>query len=58
MLVVKAQIKEVAKGPGGEQLSVAGDFADALDKKVNDLVVEACKRAKANGRNTVMPKDL
>ena len=58
MLVVKAQIKEVAKGPAGEQLSVSGDFADALDKKVSDLVCEACKRAKANGRNTIMPKDL
>lgn len=58
MLVVKAQIKEFAKGPSGEQLSVAGDFPDALDKKVQELVCEACKRAKANGRNTIMPKDI
>ncbi len=52
-LVVKAKIKDVAKG-----YNVAGDFADALSDKVEALVKESCKRAEANGRKTVMAKDL
>lgn len=53
MLIVKAKIKEVAGN-----YNVAGDFADALDKKVEALVKDACKRAEANNRKTVMAKDL
>ena len=52
-LVVKAKIKEEC-----QQFSVASDFADALEKKVKDMVKDACKRAEANGRKTVMAKDL
>ena len=52
-LVVKAKIKDVAKG-----YNVAGDFADALSDKVEMLVKDAVKRAEANGRKTVMAKDL
>ena len=53
MLVVKSQIKEVAQG-----FNVGGDFAEALDAKVVELVKAALKRAEANGRRTVMAKDL
>ena len=53
MLVVKAKIKDAAQG-----YNVAGDFADALDKKVEELVKAACARAENNGRKTVMAKDL
>ena len=53
LLVVKAKIKDVAKG-----YNVAGDFADALDKKLRALVADAVARAEANGRKTVMAKDL
>jgi histone H3/H4 len=52
-LVVKAKIKDVAKG-----YNVAGDLADALSQKVEQLIKEACKRADANGRKTVMAKDI
>ncbi|MFC1728270.1 DUF1931 domain-containing protein [Nanoarchaeota archaeon] len=52
-LVVKAKIKDVATG-----YNVAGDLADALSGKVEQLVKDACERAKANGRRTVMAKDL
>lgn len=52
-LVVKAKIKDVAKG-----YNVAGDLADALSKKVEELVKAACARAEANGRKTVMAKDI
>ncbi len=52
-LVVKAKIKDAAKG-----YNVAGDFADALSGAVEKLVKKACERAEANGRKTVMAKDL
>ena len=52
-LVVKAKIKDVAKG-----YNVAGDLADALSAKVEIILKEACKRAEANTRKTVMAKDL
>ena len=53
MLVVKAKIKDVAAN-----YNVAGDFAEALNKKVEQLVKDACARAEANNRKTVMSKDL
>ena len=53
LLVVRAKLKEAAKG-----CNVAGDFAEALDKKVRQLVADACGRAESNNRKTVMGKDL
>ena len=53
LLVVKAKLKDVAKG-----YNVSGDLADALDKRLRQLVSDACTRAEANGRKTVMAKDL
>ena len=53
MLVVKAKIKSVVPG-----YNVAGDFAEALNKKCEELVKAAAARAEANGRKTVMAKDL
>lgn len=53
LLVVKAKLKEAAKG-----CNVAGDFAEALDKKLRQLVADACARAEGNNRKTVMAKDL
>ncbi|MEK6886970.1 MAG: DUF1931 domain-containing protein [Nanoarchaeota archaeon] len=52
-LVVKAKIKDAAKG-----FNVAGDFAEALSGVVERKVKQACERAEANGRKTVMAKDL
>jgi len=53
MLIVKAKIKEVAG-----DYNVAGDLAEALNKKAEQLLKDACARAEANGRKTVMAKDL
>ncbi|MFC2133806.1 DUF1931 domain-containing protein [Bacteroidota bacterium] len=53
LFIVKAKIKEVA----GE-FNVAGDFSDALNEKTKALILEAIARAKANGRRTLMAKDL
>ncbi|MBN1376827.1 DUF1931 domain-containing protein [Candidatus Woesearchaeota archaeon] len=52
-IVVKAKIKEIAG-----KYNVSGDFPDALDEKVKEMVIKAIKRAEANGRRTVMAKDL
>ncbi|MBN2567488.1 DUF1931 domain-containing protein [Candidatus Woesearchaeota archaeon] len=53
LLVVKAKLKEAAPGA-----NLAGDFAEALDAKVRALIKDAKERAEANGRKTVMAKDL
>jgi len=53
LFIVKGKIKELA----GE-INVASDFSDALNTKVQNLIKEAISRAKANGRRTLMAKDL
>ncbi|NQU98929.1 DUF1931 domain-containing protein [Candidatus Woesearchaeota archaeon] len=53
LFIVKAKIKEIAG-----DLNVAGDFSDVLNDKVKQLIEEAISRAKANGRRTLMGKDL
>jgi histone H3/H4 len=52
-LVIRSKIKNVAK-----DYSVAGDVADALDKMADELMRQAIKRADANGRKTIQPKDV
>jgi len=52
-IIVKAKIKELVGN-----FNVASDFADELDNKVKMLIADATKRADANGRKTVMGKDL
>ena len=56
-LIVKTKIKEVAV-IDNKSLNVSSDFADALNEKVESLIRDACRRARENGRNTVMAKDL
>ena len=56
-LIVKSEIKKNAK-IDGKQLMVSEDFYDTLDSKVKEIVGNACKRAKANSRNTVMARDI
>lgn len=56
-LIVKANIKEAAK-VDDKPLNVSADFSDKLNEKVEAMIKEACARAKSNGRNTVMAKDL
>jgi histone H3/H4 len=53
MLVVKAKIKDVAKG-----YNVGGDVADVLSARVEELVKAGCSRAEGNGRKTLMGKDI
>lgn len=53
MIISKSKTKEAVK-----QCNVSGDFYEALDKKVHDLIKKAEQRATANGRKTVRPQDL
>ncbi len=52
-LIVRSRIKEIA----GE-INVAGDFAESLEKKAEQLVRDAIERAKANNRRTIMGRDI
>ena len=56
-LVVRSQVKNYTK-IGEKQLSVSNDFYAALDKKVMKLIDEACLRAAANNRNSLMSRDI
>ncbi len=52
-IVVRTKIKDLT-----DNFSVSSDFGDALDEKVKVLISDASKRAEANGRKTIMAKDL
>jgi histone H3/H4 len=52
-LIVKSAVKDALA-----ENNVSGDFYDALDEEVADLLEEAARRAEANGRKTVQPSDL
>ena len=58
MLIIKSQIKEAVRETGTHIDNVSADFADKLNEKATELLNEACRRAKENGRKTVMAKDL
>jgi histone H3/H4 len=52
-LIVKAAVKEEL-----DDMNVASDFYSALDDEVEELLEDAARRAEANDRKTVQPRDL
>lgn len=52
-LIVKSAVKNAA-----DDANVAADFYDALDAEVAELIEDAARRAEANDRKTVQPRDL
>jgi len=52
-LIVRSKVKSTVKG-----MRISGDLYDALDKKVEEMLGEASKRAKGNGRATIRAHDL
>ncbi len=56
-LVVRSQLKNYAKIED-KPLNISTDFFEELNKKVEQMIKDACKRAKLNNRNTVMGRDL
>ena len=60
-LVVKSNIKGMVKSlqkENEEVTSVAEEVGTALDIKVEEILENAIKRAKANGRRTLQARDL
>jgi histone H3/H4 len=51
--IVKSAVKEELS-----EMNVAGDFYDALDTEVQDLLADAERRAEENDRKTVSARDL
>jgi histone H3/H4 len=60
-LIVKSNIKKVVREIQGKEesvTSVAEEVGTALERKIENLLVEAIKRAKANQRKTLQARDL
>ena len=57
-LVVRTQVKEILKESGLGLDNLSADFMDKLDENVKQLILDAAKRAKENGRRTIMGKDV
>jgi len=59
-LIVKSNIKKAVKELDKENKisSVAEEVGTALEMKVENLLAEAIKRAKANQRKTLQARDL
>ncbi|HLC89052.1 MAG TPA: DUF1931 domain-containing protein [Candidatus Nanoarchaeia archaeon] len=58
MLTVRTKIKDILKESTYGVENLSADFMDKLDEKVKQLILDAAKRAKDNGRRTVMGKDV
>ena len=58
MITVRTQIKDILRESGLGVDNISSDFIDKLDEKVKQLVLDAGKRAKENGRRTIMGKDV
>jgi len=56
-IVVKSQIKNFAK-LDGKKMNISNEFCEALNKKVEKTIEEACIRAIANNRTTLMGRDI
>ena len=59
-LIVKSNIKKVVKelDKGNSVSSVAEEVGMALEKKTEEILENAIKRAKANGRRTLLARDI
>ena len=59
-LIIKSNIRKVIKELDKENSvsSVADEVETELEKKVEGILTNAIKRAKANGRRTLQARDL
>ncbi len=59
-LIVKSNIRKVVKELDKENAisSVADEVGTALERKVENMLVDAIERAKANKRKTLQGRDL
>lgn len=52
-LIVQSAVKDAL-----DEHNVSADFYDALDDEVVEILEDAARRADANDRKTVQPRDL
>ena len=59
-IIVESNIRKVVKDLDKEDAisSVADEVETALERKVEDILAEGIKRAKANNRKTLQARDL
>jgi histone H3/H4 len=59
-LIIKSNIRKIVMelDKTNEISAVADEVGTALDKKVEDILVNAIERAKANKRRTIQARDL
>lgn len=58
-IIVKTQVRKVAEQyDPNKVINISEDFFVELSKKVDEMVKKACARARANGRNTTMGRDV
>jgi len=59
-LVIKSNIRKVVKELDKENYisSVADEVERALERKVEEILIDAIKRARANKRRTLQARDL
>ena len=61
-LIIKSNIKKAVKELQGKEeeevTSVAEEIGTALERKVEEVLREGIKRAKANNRRTLQARDL
>lgn len=53
-LIVETRVREILP----EGFRVSPEFLDALNRELQEIVVQAVERAKANDRKTLMPQDV
>lgn len=54
-LIVNSKVKEAIKGHG---YRMAGDFGEALNAKMHEIIKAAVDRCSSNNRGTIRPYDL
>ena len=59
-IIIKSKIRKIVKelDESGEINNVAEEVEEALEKKVEEILIKAIKRAKANQRKTLLARDL
>ena len=59
-IIIRSKIKEIVKkiDTEGNVNNISDEVCEALDKKVEEILTEAVKRAKANQRKTLFARDL
>lgn len=59
-IIIKSNIRKLVKDLDKESAisSVAEEVETALERKVEEILIDGIKRAKANGRRTLQARDL